>query len=498
MKSFERLVLSHLKNITDPLLDPLQFGYEANSSAFNTITPGQLHNKLLQLSMPSPTCQWITNFLTGREQQVKLGKFTSNTQILKQGGMQRRSPQTPLTPDTTYPIMADPDLDFTSGDAGASETYPQQCSALRKNGFVVLKGRPCKIVEMSTSKTGKHGHAKVHLVGIDIFTNKKYEDICPSTHNMDVPNIKRNDYQLVDINEGFLSLMLDNGDVREDLRVPDGDLGKEIESKHGAGEDMMVWRVGWPVKHCDGMGIKPGFGASGGMGRGQVLLEDEICISIQILSRRNHEKRQTVVKKNKKGPSCKFTLDCTHPVEDGILDSANFETFLREKVKVNGKTGNLGNVVQIARQKNKISVTSEKQFSKRYLKYLTKKYLKKNNLRDWLRVVASDKESYELRYFQISQDDELICKGLLHSFTPALPPPLFRIAVMSPSSYKRTETPVPPFFWNQGEDFIHYPKMTLENQARPDWTVSAGDGALLTTSSSAGSLGSPALCAAPC
>jgi len=42
----------------------------------------------------------------------------------------------------------------------------------------------------------------------------------------------------------------------------------------------------------------------------------------------------------------------------------------------------------------------------RYMKYLTKKYLKKNNLRDWLRVVANTKESYELRYFQINQDEE--------------------------------------------------------------------------------------------
>jgi large subunit ribosomal protein L22e len=43
---------------------------------------------------------------------------------------------------------------------------------------------------------------------------------------------------------------------------------------------------------------------------------------------------------------------------------------------------------------------------KRYLKYLTKKFLKKNKLRDWLRVIANSKESYELRYFNIDQDEE--------------------------------------------------------------------------------------------
>ncbi|XP_067107701.1 eukaryotic translation initiation factor 5A-1 [Osmerus mordax] len=140
----------------------------------------------------------------------------------------------------THRTMADPDLDFSTAESGASATFPLQCSSLRKNGFVVLKGRPCKIVEMSTSKTGKHGHAKVNLVGIDIFTNKKYEDMCPSTHNMDVPNVKRVELLLVNITEKYMSLMADNGDVREDLRIPDGDLGKEIEAKFKEGDELLV------------------------------------------------------------------------------------------------------------------------------------------------------------------------------------------------------------------------------------------------------------------
>ncbi|XP_036280698.1 60S ribosomal protein L22-like [Pipistrellus kuhlii] len=98
----------------------------------------------------------------------------------------------------------------------------------------------------------------------------------------------------------------------------------------------------------------------------------------------------------KKKQVLKFTLDCTHPVEDGITDAANFEQFLQERIKVNGKAGNLGGgVVTIERSKSKITVTSGVPFSKRYLKYLTKKYLK-NNLRDWLRVAANSKKVSEL------------------------------------------------------------------------------------------------------
>lgn len=37
------------------------------------------------------------------------------------------------------------DVHFESADAGASLTYPQQAGTVRKNGFLVIKGRPCKV-----------------------------------------------------------------------------------------------------------------------------------------------------------------------------------------------------------------------------------------------------------------------------------------------------------------------------------------------------------------
>ncbi|KAJ3056477.1 Eukaryotic translation initiation factor 5A [Rhizophlyctis rosea] len=129
---------------------------------------------------------------------------------------------------------------FESVSAGASLTYPMQCSALRKNGHVVIKGRPCKIVDMSTSKTGKHGHAKVHLVAIDIFTGKKLEDLSPSTHNMDVPNVTRTEFALLDIDDGFLSLMNPDGSTKDDVKVPDSDIGSQLEADFHDGKELIV------------------------------------------------------------------------------------------------------------------------------------------------------------------------------------------------------------------------------------------------------------------
>jgi large subunit ribosomal protein L22e len=68
----------------------------------------------------------------------------------------------------------------------------------------------------------------------------------------------------------------------------------------------------------------------------------------------------------------------------------------------------LGDSVKVSRDKTRVTVTSEIPMSKRYLKYLTKKFLKKHNVRDWLRVIASNKDRsvYELRYFNIADQAE--------------------------------------------------------------------------------------------
>eukprot|EP00928_Gymnodinium_smaydae_P070058 TRINITY_DN539_c0_g1_i1.p2 TRINITY_DN539_c0_g1~~TRINITY_DN539_c0_g1_i1.p2 ORF type:complete len:169 (+),score=60.81 TRINITY_DN539_c0_g1_i1:78-584(+) len=149
--------------------------------------------------------------------------------------------------------MSDEDHTFETTDAGASHTYPQQAGEIRKGSHLMIKGRPCKCIEVSTSKTGKHGHAKAHIVALDIFTSKKYEDLCPTSHNLDVPFVKRTEYLLLsaDNDSGEVSLLLESGETKDDLNLPtfveqgeptddDKKLVKELMEAQEAGKEITV------------------------------------------------------------------------------------------------------------------------------------------------------------------------------------------------------------------------------------------------------------------
>jgi len=120
MKCFERLVMSHIKSILPPTLDPFQFAYRAKrstedaicsalhpalthldkkdsyvrmlfidfSSAFNTIIPQQLICKLDQLGLNTSLCNWLLDFLSERPQAVRVGNNTSSSITLSTGAPQ--------------------------------------------------------------------------------------------------------------------------------------------------------------------------------------------------------------------------------------------------------------------------------------------------------------------------------------------------------------------------------------------------------------------------
>ena len=101
-----------------------------------------------------------------------------------------------------------------------------------------------------------------------------------------------------------------------------------------------------------------------------------------------------------------FWIDCSKPVEDKVFNPTNFAEFLRQRIKVGGRTGRLGDSIKVTSDEKKVTIRSDLPFSKRYLKYLTKKYLKKHNLREFLYVVAANKASYQIKYFNIQQEGE--------------------------------------------------------------------------------------------
>ena len=120
MKCFECLVMQHIKKCLPADLDPLQFAYRTNrstedaistmlhltlshleqkntyarllfidfSSAFNTIIPQQLVEKLQLLKVDNSICNWVYNFLTQREQTVRVGSRTSRTITVSTGSPQ--------------------------------------------------------------------------------------------------------------------------------------------------------------------------------------------------------------------------------------------------------------------------------------------------------------------------------------------------------------------------------------------------------------------------
>jgi large subunit ribosomal protein L22e len=107
----------------------------------------------------------------------------------------------------------------------------------------------------------------------------------------------------------------------------------------------------------------------------------------------------------------RWVFDCTLPAKDRLVDVTDFQRFLQENIKVQGKTGNLGArrgddkplVVVYVEAGVRVVVKSYTKISKRYVKYLAKQYLYRERARDFIWVVAAGKATYKLRYYNFDE-----------------------------------------------------------------------------------------------
>ena len=70
---------------------------------------------------------------------------------------------------------------------------------LKVNRYIIIDDEPCKIVDYSTSKPGKHGEAKARIVAIGVFDNQKRSIVHPVTHKVHVPMINKGSAQVISI-----------------------------------------------------------------------------------------------------------------------------------------------------------------------------------------------------------------------------------------------------------------------------------------------------------
>ncbi|ENN95807.1 translation initiation factor IF-5A [Methanocaldococcus villosus KIN24-T80] len=111
--------------------------------------------------------------------------------------------------------------------------------SLKVGQYVMIDGVPCEIVDISISKSGKHGGAKARVVGIGIFDKVKKEFVAPTSAKVEVPIIDRRKGQVLAVVGDTVQIMdLQTYETLE-LPIPEGlelEPGKEVEYIEAVGQ----------------------------------------------------------------------------------------------------------------------------------------------------------------------------------------------------------------------------------------------------------------------
>lgn len=110
--------------------------------------------------------------------------------------------------------------------------------SLKEGSFVVVDGVACKVVSVETSKSGKHGHAKIRFVAIGLLDDKKRDTVLPAHDNVEVPLIDKKTAQVLSVSGEMANVMDIETYETFDLKIPEEMKGQVVE-----GCQVLFWNI---------------------------------------------------------------------------------------------------------------------------------------------------------------------------------------------------------------------------------------------------------------
>jgi len=106
--------------------------------------------------------------------------------------------------------------------------------------YIVIDGEPCRVVEVSRAKTGKHGSAKAHVVAIGLFSGNKKTLTAPVDQRVESPVIEKRVGQiLADLGGSFQIMDMETFETHEVEKPSDPQLLEKLKP----GVQVEYWEV---------------------------------------------------------------------------------------------------------------------------------------------------------------------------------------------------------------------------------------------------------------
>jgi translation initiation factor 5A len=122
---------------------------------------------------------------------------------------------------------------------------PIDVGSLRVGGYMLIDNEPCRIVDITKSKPGKHGSAKARIVAIGVFDGQKRQFVKPVDSNAEIPIIDKRPGQVFTVNPNSVQIMDLETYEYVDAPFPEEE---DLKAKLTVGAEIEYWKIMGRIK----------------------------------------------------------------------------------------------------------------------------------------------------------------------------------------------------------------------------------------------------------